>query len=72
MAFWKASVRDKVKNGTFLGLLFGLLLASSLIPWINSLVMTVVDSIPIEYFKYMEYIVWGLIGSLAGYIIDKY
>lgn len=70
--FWKASMKDKCKNGTFLGLLFGLLLASSLIPWINSIVMAVVDQIPIEHFPYMEYIVWGLIGAITGYIIDRY
>jgi len=71
--FWKSSARDKVRNGVFLGLIFGLLLASSVIPWINSIVMFVINKIPTTYhFQYIEYVVWGLIGSLLGYIIDKY
>ena len=73
MSFWKSSSRDKVRNGAFLGMLFGLLLASSVIPWINSIVTYVVDFIPVGYtFPYIEYVTWGLIGLLAGYIIDKY
>lgn len=71
--FWSSSTRDKVHNGTVLGLLFGLLLASSVIPWINSIVMFVVNYIPTAYqFAYIEYIVWGAIGALAGFILDKY
>ena len=73
MDFWKSSARDKVHNGAFLGMLFGLLLASSNITWINSIVTYVVDFIPVSYtFSYIEYVVWGLIGLLAGYIVDKY
>lgn len=70
--FLKSSARDKVRNGTFLGVLFGLLLASSAIPWINDIVMWAVENIPIPYFQYMEYVVWGIIGGILGFIVDKW
>jgi len=71
--FWKASMRDKVKNGTVLGLLFGILIASSDISWIQSIVTSTVDIIPTEYhFEYISYVTFALLGMISGYIIDKY
>lgn len=71
--FWNSSTKDKVRNGTLLGILFGLLLASSVIPWINSIVMFVVNYIPSTYhFPYIEYLVWGILGGFLGYAIDRW
>ena len=64
---------DKLKNGTALGAIFGLLVASSGVSWIQSIVDTIIDVVPEDYqFKYIGYVVFGALGALAGYIIDKY
>ena len=71
--FWKASPRDKVKNGVFLGTIFGLLVASSSITWIQSIVTAIVNIIPEEYHvSYIKYLVFAFIGSIVGYATDKW
>lgn len=63
---------DNLTNGLILGAIFGLLIASSNISWIQSIVTAVVDAIPVEYhFQYVSYVVWGFLGMLAGYIVDR-
>ena len=69
--FWKRG-RDTLHNGSILGVLFGLLLASSSVSWIQSIVETIVNIIPVEYhFQYISYLVFGIIGFGIGYFIDR-
>ncbi len=71
--FWKSSMRDKTRNGSFLGVLFGLLIASSNISWIQSIVTWAVDLIPVAYhFEYISYVLFGILGLIVGYGIDRW
>ena len=71
--FWHGSTKDRVKNGSVLGFLFGLLIASSSIPWIQSIVTTIVNLIPATYhFPYISYVTFGILGLCTGFIIDKW
>jgi len=70
MTFWKSSVRDKVKNGTFLGGLLGLAIwqGANIYAWI-------LGNFPSEYLYLGEFslpIYLIGIGALVGFIIDKY
>ena len=63
---------DNLKNGTILGVLFGFLIASSSIVWIQSLITTVVNFIPLNYhFQYIEYFIMASIGGVIGYFVDR-
>jgi len=70
MTFWKASTRDKVKNGTFLGGLLGFAI------WQGANIYTwLIETIPSVWMKLGEfslplYLIGA--GALVGYIIDKY
>jgi len=69
---WLRKGSDDLKNGLVLGAIIGILIASSSISWIQSIVTSVTNLIPAEYqFEYAKYVVWGLLGLLAGYIIDR-
>lgn len=72
--FWKASMRDRVRNGTYLGIVFGLLVASSDITWIQSIVTSIVGTLPENYqsVKFIDYVLFGLIGGGLGYFVDKF
>ncbi len=69
---WKKG-SDNILNGTILGALLGVLLASSNISFLHTAVMWVTNLIPSQYhfFAGFEYLVWGVIGAIAGHIIDR-
>jgi len=63
---------DKLLNGTILGTLMGVLIASSSIGWLQSIVSNIVAIVPADYqFQYIRYVLMGVLGAIAGYIIDK-
>lgn len=69
--FWKASTRDKVKNGTVLGMLFGasIIWGSGLYDWISK-------TIPLDWQTFagdlsVPIIIIG-VGAIVGYWVDKY
>lgn len=64
---------DKLLNGSILGAIVGILIVSSSISWIQSFVTTITNLIPADYqFQYISYVVFGVIGLLVGYLLDKY
>lgn len=63
---------DNLLNGTVLGVVIGLLIASSNIAWIQSIVSTIVNLIPSQYhFDNISYVVIGSIGAIVGYLVDR-
>lgn len=63
---------DKMWNGMLIGTLLGVLVASSSISFIQSIVSTVNGIIPLAYqFQYSSYVIFGLLGFILGWIIDK-
>jgi hypothetical protein len=63
---------DNLLNGAILGVLIGVLIGSSNIPFIQTAVSWITNLIPEAYhFMYMEWIVVGLLGGIIGYIVDR-
>jgi len=69
--FWKASTRDKVKNGSVLGLAF-----SAVIIWGSGIYDWLLTVIPMNWQTFAGDMSAPIIilsaGALAGYIVDKY
>ena len=63
---------DNLLNGTVLGVLFGFLVASSNLLWIQSIITSIVNIIPVTYhFQYMEYFIMAGLFGIIGYLIDR-
>ncbi len=69
-SFWKSSLRDKARNGTFLGMLAGLFI------WQGANIYTfIIENFPSAWYYLGEwslpiYLIVGF--GLIGFIIDKY
>lgn len=66
--------KDSLINGAVLGLIIGVLIASSNISWISSIVDTIIGFLSEDFqsLTYVRYFVIGIIGLGAGIIVDRY
>ncbi len=63
---------DNLFNGLIIGIVTGLLVASSNISFIHTVVEFVTNLVPAQYhFQYIEYAVFALIFGILGYILDR-
>jgi hypothetical protein len=66
---------DNLLNGIGLGVAFGALVATSNISWIQSTVNSIMSAIPVTYISwagdYAKMAVFGGIGALVGYFLDR-
>lgn len=65
---------DNLINGAIVGALMGILLSSSSFGWAQSITSWIVGVIPVAWTSwagaYANYVVFGVIGGLIGYILD--
>ena len=67
---------DDLKNGLVLGAIIGLLIADSSTLWIQTIVTTITELMPMSIqdavsMKWLPYVVFGVLGSLIGYFVDR-